>query len=323
MRVVRGVPTDELDFRIVQQMVLGAQAAGITAPRTDRARVEELAAALHVHPNTVKARIRRLNDEDVLLPFSVQVQGPMVGLELVHVFFPVPAERRSDALRERVRRVPGLHYYMQYVEGWTLCLYGQTLQDVQRIVSELETLLHAEATWDLIASRDWPPSEAVLLDELDQRLIGLLVRDGRATPAALGRQLGVPPRTVRRRQTRLFADKVLRYTPGGSQRPLGMVRGYVRFQLDGGPGRQAAADRVSASLRDFFSGRVFATWGHFWLFGKDVAGMMAQVEPLRGVPGIRDVRARVMEDFEVIPAFAAWIVAALAKAQTRRMVVAH
>ncbi len=48
------------------------------------------------------------------------------------------------------------------------------------------------------------------LDSIDRRLLALLAEDGRASSAALARQIGVPERTVRNRIKTLRRDGVLR-----------------------------------------------------------------------------------------------------------------
>ena len=47
------------------------------------------------------------------------------------------------------------------------------------------------------------------MDELDQRIIGLLQMDGRASNAALARELGVTEGTIRRRVSRLIQEDVI------------------------------------------------------------------------------------------------------------------
>ena len=47
------------------------------------------------------------------------------------------------------------------------------------------------------------------MDELDQRIIGHLQMDGRASNAALARELGVTEGTIRRRVSRLIQEDVI------------------------------------------------------------------------------------------------------------------
>lgn len=47
------------------------------------------------------------------------------------------------------------------------------------------------------------------LDQLDQRILGLLARDGRLDAAALGQQLGIDPSTAARRRRRLVEEGIL------------------------------------------------------------------------------------------------------------------
>lgn len=299
--------TDELDFRIVQQVVLGSR----SEPRTDRAGAEEIAQTLGVHPNTVAARIRKLTDGEVLLPMTLQVQAPAFGLELAHVFFAVPRERRTEELRNLFRAMPGLQHFIQYVEGWTCSAYGRSFAELQATVAPLAERAMVEPQWDMVSTRDWPALARVRHDALDARILGHLMANARLSLPQAADEMGMPVRTMRRRLDRLFEAKAVRYIPGGSGRPLNMVRGYVIFKLPAGAPRGPAAAEIQRRVKDYWTGRVMETWGHFWLFGRDVEAVAAQVEAVRAVPGVHDVQGRIMEAFEVPRNFPAWLTNAL------------
>src|ERR1041385_8559260 len=162
------VQVDLLDMHIVKQITLGAG----DSPRTDRASVEEMAGQLGVHPNTVAARIRALAEGNVFLPMTVQVLAPSLGIEMAHVFFPVPAAARTPELAEAFQAAHGRHYFLRYSEGWTVVLYGPTLSAIRAIVTRLEEKTGVAAEWDIVMSRDFPKTDRVALDHVDLRILG-------------------------------------------------------------------------------------------------------------------------------------------------------
>jgi DNA-binding Lrp family transcriptional regulator len=303
---------DELDLTIVRQMVL----ANADSPRTDRATVEEIGKTLGVHPNTVALRIRRMSEAQALLPLTLQVQAPVVGLAMAHVFFPIPPERRTADLVAFFRRARGLQTFIRYVEGWTCCLYGRDEADIAKVVRQLEAVCVVSATWDLIASKDFPPSEALPIDDLDARIIGALLADARQGLPELSRKLGVPGRTVRRRHARLLDRKAIRYIPGGSSLPSGIVLGYIHFDLPENR-KQSAMEGIRRAVTEFWTGRFMLKRGHFWLYGNDVAGIAAQGERARQVDGVTNVRVRIMEHFETLASVAPTMVDLLTARATK------
>lgn len=298
------VQVDLLDMHIVKQITLGRG----DSPRTDRASVEEMAGQLGVHPNTVAARIRGLAEREVFLPMTVQVLAPSLGIEMAHVFFPVPSERRTPDLVKRFQAAHGRHYFLRYAEGWTLVLYGPSLANIQSTVADLERDSGVKGEWDIVMSRDFPANPRVPLDHLDLRILGALLADARTPLNDLAQAIDVPARTVRRRHDALFERKVLRYLPGGAKPVSGVALGYVIFDLPSGLDREATVNATHPYVREAWSGRIFERKAHFWTYAATIADLSDRVAALRGVPGVTNLRARILERYDLNPNLPAQLV---------------
>ena len=82
------------------------------------------------------------------------------------------------------------------------------------------------------------------MDELDQRIIGLLQIDGRTPNAEIARKLGVSEGTVRRRVGRLLREDVIKITAVPNFEKMG----YGATALVGVQTRPGWADSVAESL---------------------------------------------------------------------------
>ena len=80
------------------------------------------------------------------------------------------------------------------------------------------------------------------MDELDQKITGLLQMDGRISNAEIARKLGVSEGTVRRRVSRLIQDDVFRVTA------VPDIQGYTITALVGVETQPGRADEVAEAL---------------------------------------------------------------------------
>ena len=82
------------------------------------------------------------------------------------------------------------------------------------------------------------------MDELDQRIIGLLQMDGRLPNAGMARRLGVSEGTIRRRVSRLIQEGVITFTAVPNIEKMG----YGTTALVGVQTRPGKADDVAEAL---------------------------------------------------------------------------
>lgn len=85
------------------------------------------------------------------------------------------------------------------------------------------------------------------LDETDARIIGLLQKDGRRSNSGIGRELGLPESTVRRRIERLLRDDVIQIVAIANNERLGLpIHVIMGVSLD--LARNATATRALVNL---------------------------------------------------------------------------
>ena len=101
------------------------------------------------------------------------------------------------------------------------------------------------------------------MDELDQRIIGLLQVDGRVSNAEIARTLGVVEATVRRRVTRLIQDDVIRVTAVPNIEKMGYST-TAMVGIETQPGRADEVAETLAKLEEVHYGAV--TTGGFDVF---------------------------------------------------------
>ncbi|MFQ6029668.1 MAG: Lrp/AsnC family transcriptional regulator [Dehalococcoidia bacterium] len=82
------------------------------------------------------------------------------------------------------------------------------------------------------------------MDELDRRIIGLLQLDGRASNAALAKELGVSEGTIHRRLWRLVQEEAIRIAAVPNLEKIG----YGTTALVGVQTRPGEADHVAETL---------------------------------------------------------------------------
>ena len=84
------------------------------------------------------------------------------------------------------------------------------------------------------------------MDELDQRIIGLLQVDGRLSNASIARRLGVSEGTIRRRVSRLIQEDVISIAAVPNLEKLGYTTSaFIGLQV-----RPAKADDVAEALAE-------------------------------------------------------------------------
>jgi DNA-binding Lrp family transcriptional regulator len=134
------------------------------------------------------------------------------------------------------------------------------------------------------------------MDDLDERLIAALRRDGRASTAQLGRLLGLSRTTVQSRIDRLERRGViLGYTARlAPQHDLGVIRAHILIKL--APKAAAgveAAIRVMGEVRVLHS--VSGDYDMIALAGTaDVGAMDAVIDRIGALPGVERTTSSIV-----------------------------
>jgi DNA-binding Lrp family transcriptional regulator len=302
---------DELDLRIVRELLLGEQ----DYFRPDRVTIDHVAARLGVHRNTVSERVRRLAAAGFYLPLGLEVEPSSVGLTGGLAFFPVPPERRTPATRDAVFQLEGVQFLLRFVEGWGISLHAEDEASLASKVAVLQALTGSgPPEWD-IRSADFGLAEPARLRPLDVRILGALLGDARRSFRSVARAVGAAPKTAERRVQRLQRDGVLTMLPGGGGFELeGMAMLFVMVHLRPGERRDRAVGEVLARFPDQLI-RIVPPAGpvHVNAYARSLGELQDQVDSVRRLACVARVTARIMLGYDQSPRFQGWLLRVLAR----------
>lgn len=189
--------------------------------RTDgRASISSLGRHLGVPRPVVRERLRRLVTEGHVTVTAV-ADPAVLGLQtLCHLAVHIDRSPREvahalTALADTslVTITSGPHDLVVEVRSRGQSEMFDAIARIRAIpgITHVTTLLYVDVHKSPYSSLDSRPQRTVL-DGLDQRIIGILQADGRASFTAIGQELGISESTARTRVRRLVADHVIRIT---------------------------------------------------------------------------------------------------------------
>jgi DNA-binding Lrp family transcriptional regulator len=303
------VRLDELDMRIVREMLLGDQSYF----RADRVTVDEVARKLDVHRNTVAERLRKMRAAGFFLPLSVDFEPSLGGLVGGKAFLDVPAERRTPDVLEQLFLIEGVHFVITYLEGWDLILYAEDGASLDARLALAKALTGARTvSWDMHTAM-FPAPPPLKLKPRDLDLLGPLLEDGRASARSIAHRLGLAPKTVERRIEAMRKAEALTMLPGGGGFEVeGMVMAYVTAELAEGAGRARALQELLALFPNYLL-RIVPPSGpvSVHLYARSLATLQEQVDRARRLPAVHRIGMRVMLTHHVNPAYAPWLMRVL------------
>jgi DNA-binding Lrp family transcriptional regulator len=295
---------DELDFRVLRELMIGSGAF----LRSDRVSLEAVARALGVHRSTVSARLAKWVAAGALAGFSIEIEPGALGLVTRYTQLHARAHDRERAV-ETALLVDGVRSIMLMDGGWVgILAYGDSHRALEQQSALCERLFDADERLVLADSEeDYPDTPRVEISRLDARLLAALLHDSRTSPSALAKTAGVAARTVERRLARLQKEGVYFVLPKFDPKGIrGMVMGLVSFRVppEGGAGVVADAYRrvPNPSFRQM--GRTRAAIG---LNAPTLRELEAAGPAVAAIPGARDVRVRVLHEIRQSASFDAWL----------------
>jgi DNA-binding Lrp family transcriptional regulator len=216
---------DGLDIRILRTMAIRPFGTEAKDPRM--LQPAHLARALGVTVDTVKARLRRMQETELLVGFQILPNLRHLGRIGSAWLFQVPEGRDKDDVVRSARAIDGLLEAHDYL-GRAICLdfaYRDT-DDLRRVLDEC-----VDATGDIRPRRFYDrdmPKVSRTLSPLDWRIIqALRGRADRALSEAAG-ELGVALRTVKRRYDQMAREGSFFISPLFDP---GRARGILLFEL--------------------------------------------------------------------------------------------
>lgn len=306
-----GARVDETDCRILSEIFVGEGAFW----RSDRVPLEAVARRLGLHRNTVSARVRRLAARRIFLPATLEFEPGRLGLVAAMAFMEVPREARTPATREALLALDGVQALWEYAEGWSVLAFAETADALTGTLRAAERLSRPRTvTLDLDSARDYPPFEPLALTKLDVRLVERMLDDSRSAYRALGRELGIPAMTLKRRYDRLSRLGAVCLVPGGEGPADGMTLGHLIADLPEDP---VAAGRVARDLLAALPGQLFRNLtsprrAHVILYAASLRELEARLEAARALTGVRAATLRTFAGIRASPAWRPWIARVLA-----------
>src|SRR5437870_10014147 len=172
--------------------------------RNDRVSLGTMARAVGVHRSTVADRIAKWTRIGFLGDWTIDVDPAALDLVGAHVHFASRAQPRERALH-LAALVEGVEGVLSFDQGWVGVIF---MADSPAALARTETLLarilEAERSSRMVDTAvDYPDSPPVRLSPIDAKLLALLLRDSRQTPAVVAKKAHVTVRTVERRLERL------------------------------------------------------------------------------------------------------------------------
>ena len=278
---------DALDIAIFRELMQADVALPFSSNPLRSLR--SIAKRLQVDKDTVRKRIQRLQREHFLSAPFVFLNPNLVGLSLVQSWADLTPGSKDDVIgRLRLHdRVVVISSFL----GDTLTFAG--LYGVDESVEALNRILgRTPGIRQLISARIPFPTSDITLTSKDWKIVQSLQRSPRQSLVSLSHELGVSPRTARRRLERMIRNRALFVIPGFNPKALdGSVADLtVFYETDA---QKAGTDRrIMSSLRDnlFHADLGDATHSFFNFIVNNVARAQETLNSVQSLPGVSRAR---------------------------------
>lgn len=198
---------DELDLRILA--VTGFVLWGRRSTSFDALRTTRIAQEVDRSPETVRRRLRAMEDEGVIRGYQVSPGFDHLGLHGEALMVTVDDE---DPPLDELALVDGVAGATDFVGPASLVLLGYR--------GEAERRRRAAAVAERLGAREMEPvarherrSPERELSTLDWRIVRALCDDATRSPSEVADEVGVTARTVRRRRSRMAEEGALHVAP--------------------------------------------------------------------------------------------------------------
>jgi Lrp/AsnC family transcriptional regulator for asnA, asnC and gidA len=295
-------PLTELDRRLIRLL----QADG-------RRSFAGMARELGVPEKTVRRKVNQLLDDNVIQITAVADPGLLGFPVMALVGLRFDGGQAVKSLMNSLAELPAVDYAVV-----TTGRYDALVEVLCRDTAELLTVVHdaltrtpgvgsaevfpylqlhyQEPAWDVAQYKaapegtgDGDSTQAASLDATDRQIIGELGLDGRLPFLGIAETVGISESQVRKRVTRMLADRVLRITALANPRSLGFeTQVWVAVRARPGQGVEALARLLTRIPSITY---VVACAGRFDLFAeavcRDAQDVMRLIDSeIRSLPGV-------------------------------------
>jgi DNA-binding Lrp family transcriptional regulator len=194
---------DSLDLKIVREM--GFRPYGSRPQNLEAFKPSYLAKCTGVEPETVKARLARMEKSGFIRFYQVYPNFRHLGLQGSAYLFSVPDDDQKAEAIQKVEPIDGLVEIHNFL-GPEMCV-DMSHRGPEDLSRKLRLL--AEFTGDAAPERIYErhmPSVERTLTRLDWRILKALRYKGRRPLAEVADEVGVSPRTIRRRFDRMAVE---------------------------------------------------------------------------------------------------------------------
>lgn len=201
---------DGLDVRILR--TIGIRPFRSTPCPPDVLKTGRIADAVGVTPDTVRARLARMEDQGVIAAYQVVPNLAQLGLSASAFLYLVDRSLDKDEVVARARAVDGMLEIHDFI-GPGVCLdiaFQDTGERDEKLsaLSELTGHLHPRLSYHRRT-----PEVSRPLSQLDWRIIRALRWEARRSPTEVASEVGVTARTVKRRRDRMLREGSLLIAP--------------------------------------------------------------------------------------------------------------
>lgn len=286
---------DPLDLKIIRTM--GVRPYGPKPRGLDALKVARVAKALHVEPETVRARLAKMEETGFLRGYQVYPNLTHLGLSAAAYVFRVPDEdKKADAITKvsLIDHLTEVHNFL----GAELCI-DVAFKSPADLSRKLQLL--GEITGDRAPERFYDremPEVRRPLTKLDWQILRALRNRATRPLAEVAQEVGASVKTVRRRHTAMAREGSFFAVPAvDASRAPGMILYDLLFYTAPGA-TEKAVPRILELLRDrylFHYVPPSQSLGNFDLVV--AASSAAEIEEMRvagtKIPGVAKVASLV------------------------------
>lgn len=303
-----GSATDEVAVDEVDRRLVGAMfAPDLDHLGAERTSLKELAETIGVHRNTVSTRLTKLREAGLFLPPVLGIDPTRVGHASGILHLDAPGGSPGDADQDALFALDGVEALITSLEGWEVPLHGRDASEVQRRADVAASLLDAVDTrWLIAPGTDQTTSDPVEVTGLDVRVVEALLEDARRPFREIAQEVGVSPKTVRRRYQQLRSAGVLYFAPSGYRGARGATLVLVEVDTDERPDRVKGAilGEVDDVLIPVLDGRERAL---MFVWTPVLSHLSRQVQGLQELEPVTGVRQRVITETRTNPRIGEWV----------------
>ena len=178
----------------------------------------EVARKLHVDEETVRSRIKKIHESGFIRGWYLVVNPHLLDMKMTSILFDVPSAASKDDLIRKLKLIHGAVAIIgHYGRSMGVILFYESEESVKKDVELISRLSNTE---NLLRVETPFPECSADLSKKDWGIIGALQREPRKHYNLVAEELGLSPKTAKRRIKRLIEEKALFAVPSVDPKAL-------------------------------------------------------------------------------------------------------